>query len=273
LNAYSGSAARFAILIPARFASQRFPGKPLAPLVGVSGLAKPLIQRSWEAACAVPGAAAVFVATDDQRIADTVRGFGGEVVMTSPDCRNGTERCADALAALGDDFDIIVNLQGDAPLTPGFIVTELVAALASDDGAAMATAGLRCSPGTYAHLVGDAAAGRVGGTTVVVNARGHALYFSKRVIPYVAAGATNGHEAVRLHLGLYAYRPEALRAYVATPPSPLEALEGLEQLRFLEGDRPIRLVSFDPVGWDCIELNNPEDTPAIEAILKQRGIA
>jgi 3-deoxy-manno-octulosonate cytidylyltransferase (CMP-KDO synthetase) len=221
----------------------------------------------------VPGAAAVFVATDDQRIADTVRGFGGEVVMTSPDCRNGTERCADALAALGDDFDIIVNLQGDAPLTPGFIVTELVAALASDDGAAMATAGLRCSPGTYAHLVGDAAAGRVGGTTVVVNARGHALYFSKRVIPYVAAGATNGHEAVRLHLGLYAYRPEALRAYVATPPSPLEALEGLEQLRFLEGDRPIRLVSFDPVGWDCIELNNPEDTPAIEAILKQRGIA
>ena len=268
----TGSAARFAIVIPARFASQRFPGKPLAPLVGAHGVAKPLIQRSWDAACAVPGAAAVFVATDDARIAATVRDFGGSVVMTSPACRNGTERCADALAALGAGFDIIVNLQGDAPLTPGFVVADLVAALAGDDSAAMATAGLRCSPGTYAHLVGDAAAGRVGGTTVVVNGRGHALYFSKRVIPYVPAGLADGHDALRLHLGLYAYRPEALRAYAAMPPSPLEELEGLEQLRFLEGDRHIRLVSFDPVGWDCIELNNPEDIPAIEAILKARGI-
>jgi 3-deoxy-manno-octulosonate cytidylyltransferase (CMP-KDO synthetase) len=264
--------ARFAILIPARYASQRFPGKPLAPLTGVSGMAKSLIHRSWEAACHVPGAAAVFVATDDARIAEAVRGFGGQVVMTSPQCRNGTERCADALARLGDEFEIIVNLQGDAPLTPGAIVSDLVAALAKDERAAMATAGLRCSPGTYAHLVGDQAAGRVGGTTVVVNGRGHALYFSKRVIPYVPAGLAAAHEAVRLHLGLYAYRPDALRAYAATPPSPLEALEGLEQLRFLEGDRHIRLVSFDPVGWDCIELNNPEDVPAIEAILGERGI-
>ena len=220
----------------------------------------------------MPGVAAVFVATDDERIAAAVREFGGEVAMTSPECRNGTERCADALARLGAEFDIIVNLQGDAPLTPAFIVTDLVQALAADSDAAMATAGLRCSPGTYAHLVGDQAAGRVGGTTVVVNGRGHALYFSKRVIPYVPAGLSHGHEAVRLHLGLYAYRPEALRAYAAMPPSPLEALEGLEQLRFLEGDRHIRLVSFDPVGWDCIELNNPEDVPAIEAILNQRGI-
>lgn len=277
MGAANKPAVNFAILIPARFASHRFPGKPLAPLVGANGLAKPLIQRSWEAACTVPGAAAVFIATDDERIADTVRGFGGQVVMTSPVCRNGTERCADALANLetlgrGADFDVIVNLQGDAPLTPGFIVTDLVAALVGDDGAAMATAGLRCSPGTYAHLVSDQLAGRVGGTTVVTNGRGHALYFSKRVIPYVPAGLAAGHEAVRLHLGLYAYRPEALRTYAAMPPSPLEDLEGLEQLRFLEGDRHIRLVSFDPVGWDCIELNNPEDTPAIEAILQQRGI-
>ncbi|MDP9057196.1 MAG: 3-deoxy-manno-octulosonate cytidylyltransferase [Pseudomonadota bacterium] len=263
---------RFAILIPARYASQRFPGKPLVPLVGASGTTKPLIQRSWEAACAVAGAAAVFIATDDERIADAVRGFGGDVVMTSPACRNGTERCADALARLGADFEIIVNLQGDAPLTPGFIVADLVAALAAEDGPAMATAGLRCSPGTFAHLISDQQAGRVGGTTVVANGLGHALYFSKRVIPYVPAGQPDGHKAVLLHLGLYAYRPDALRVYAAMPPSPLEALEGLEQLRFLEDERPIRLVSFDPVGWDCIELNNPQDVPAIEAILKQRGI-
>jgi 3-deoxy-manno-octulosonate cytidylyltransferase (CMP-KDO synthetase) len=267
----------FAIVIPARHASSRYPGKPLAPLTGASGVAKPLIQRSWEAARAVPGAAGVFVATDDARIADCVAGFGGAVLMTSPACRNGTERCAEALpalaTALGREPGIIVNLQGDAPLTPDWIVTGLVHALAEDAGAAMATAGLRCSPATLAHLLGDAAAGRVGGTTVVVNRAGRALYFSKRVIPYVPAARADGHEAVRLHLGLYAYRPEALRAYAATPPSPLEEIEGLEQLRFLEGEAPVRLVSFDPVGWDCIELNNPEDVPMIEAVLRARGIA
>lgn len=267
-----GNAPRFGIVIPARYRSTRYPGKPLALLTGASGQARPLIQRAWEAASAVPGAAGVWVATDDDRIADAVRGFGGAVVMTSDKCRNGTERCAEALADLPADLDIVVNLQGDAPLTPGFIVTELVAALAADPAAAMATAGLRCSASTYAHLVGDQAAGRVGGTTVVVNRRGHALYFSKRVIPYVPAGLADGHEAVRLHLGLYAYRPGPLRAYAAAEPSPLEDLEGLEQLRFLEGEAPVRVVSFDPVGWDCIELNNPEDVPAIEAVLAARGI-
>ncbi|MDE2301020.1 MAG: 3-deoxy-manno-octulosonate cytidylyltransferase [Sphingomonadales bacterium] len=264
--------ASFAIVIPARYASQRFAGKPLAALMGASGEAKPLIRRSWEAACAVPGASAVVVATDDTRIAEVVRGFGGAVVMTSSAARNGTERCAEALAALDPGIDIIVNLQGDAPLTPAFIVTGLVAALAADADAAMATAGLRCSPETYAHLVGDQAQGRVGGTTVVANGKGHALYFSKRVIPHVPAAMPDPHAAVLLHLGVYAYRPAALAAYAAMPPSRLEALEGLEQLRFLEGGQPIRLVPFEPVGWDCIELNNPEDVPVIEAVLRRRGL-
>lgn len=263
----------FAIVIPARHASSRYPGKPLANLRGATGGARSLIRRSWDAACAVPGVGGVFVATDDARIAEAVAAFGGQVVMTSSACRNGTERCAEAVDKLGAEFDIIVNLQGDAPLTPAFIVPDLVTALAQDEAAAMATAALRCSPTTYAHLVGDAAAGRVGGTTVVVNGRGHALYFSKRVIPYVPESPDGrAHEAVRLHLGLYAYRPAALAAYAAAAPSPLEALEGLEQLRFLEGAAPIRVVSFDPVGWDCIELNNPEDIPAIEAVLKARGV-
>jgi 3-deoxy-manno-octulosonate cytidylyltransferase (CMP-KDO synthetase) len=258
----------FAILIPARYQSVRFPGKPLAPLIGATEVAKTLIQRSWEAASAIPGSAGVWVATDDGRIADVVIGFGGQVVMTSPDCRNGTERCADAIARLGPVADVVVNLQGDAPLTPGFVVTGLVEALAADDAAIMTTPALRCSPSTLAHLLADQVAGRVGGTTVVFNQRGHALYFSKRVIPY----APETSEEVHLHLGVYAYRPDALAAYMALPPSPLEELEGLEQLRFLEGSRPIRMVLFDPIGWDCIELNNPGDAPAIEAVLRQRGI-
>jgi 3-deoxy-manno-octulosonate cytidylyltransferase (CMP-KDO synthetase) len=262
----------FAIVIPARYQSQRFPGKPLAPLRGADGTVKPLVQRSWEAACAIPGATGVWVATDDARIADAVEGFGGQVVMTSPDCRNGTERCADALARLGPVADMVVNLQGDAPLTPAFVISGLVEALSADVEAIMATPALRCSASTYAHLVADQAAGRVGGTTVVANARGHALYFSKRVIPHMPPGHPAAHESVFLHLGVYAYRPEGLAAYTALPPSALEELEGLEQLRFLEAERPIRVVPFDPIGWDCIELNNPEDTPAIEAVLKSRGI-
>jgi len=274
-------APQFGIIIPARHASSRYPGKPLAMLRGAGGTPKPLIQRSWEAAKAVPGASGVWVATDDARIVDAVTAFGGQVVMTRPECRNGTERCAEAarkLAAQGHDFDIWVNLQGDAPLTPGFVAADLVKALAAepalaDGGAGMATAALECSASTYAHLVADVEAGRVGGTTVVVNGAGRALYFSKRLVPYVAPGTVDAHTRMRLHLGLYAYRRAALEAYAAAAPSPLEDLEGLEQLRFFEGVAPIRVVTFAPVGWDCIELNNPQDVPVIEAVLAQRGIA
>jgi len=169
---------------------------------------------------------------------------------------------------------VVVNWQGDAPLTPAFMIEELVAALAADPEAAMATAAVRCSPHVYAHLVADAAAGRVGGTTVVTDRRGRALYFSKRLLPHVPEAAlARAHEATLLHLGLYAYRADALAAYAALEPTPLEELEGLEQLRFIEAGLPVRVVAFDPPGWSPIELNNPEDVPVIEAILKERGIA
>lgn len=263
---------RFAILIPARYPSVRFPGKPLAPLRGATGEAKPLIRRSWECAMAVPGHAGVWVATDDARIADAVTAFGGQVLMTSPDCRNGTERCADAIGQIGDVPDIIVNLQGDAPLTPAFVVTRLVEALGADAAAAMATPAVRCSPTLYDHLVADQAAGRVGGTTAVFNRHMHALYFSKRVLPHAPPGDAEAWRETWLHLGVYAYRPQSLRDYAALPPSPLEQREGLEQLRFLETERPIRIVPFEPLDWDCIELNNPGDTAAIEAVLKARNI-
>ena len=139
---------------------------------------------------------------------------------------------------------------------------------------AMATVALRTSASTYAHLAADAAAGRVGGTTVVTTTKGRALYFSKRLLPFVPPAATpTAHEMVRLHLGVYAYRPGALKRYASATPTVLEELEGLEQLRFLEEDAPVRVVTFDPVGWDTIELNNPSDVPAIEAVLAGRGIA
>ncbi|MDE2560953.1 MAG: 3-deoxy-manno-octulosonate cytidylyltransferase [Sphingomonadales bacterium] len=262
----------FAIIIPARHASTRYPGKPLAMLRGADGVARSLIERSWRAAVEVASPGRVWVATDDARIADAVRAFGGQVVMTPETCRNGTERCAAAIEVLGEVAPVVVNLQGDAPLTPAHVVAELAAALAADAQAAMVTPALRCSASTYAHLVADQAAGRVGGTTLVFDDAHRALYFSKWVIPHLPDGDPAAHEKVHLHLGVYAYRPSALAAYAALPPSPLEQAEGLEQLRFLESGLPVRVVPFDPVGWDCIELNNPEDVPAIEAVLRARGI-
>ena len=260
-----------AIIIPARFGSTRYPGKPLAMLAGAGGVRRSLIERSWRAACAVAGPDAVWVATDDVRVARAVDAFGGQVVMTGPECGNGTERCAQAAALLGLTHEIIVNFQGDAPLTPAHVVEGLVAALARDEVAGMATAALRCCAQTYAHLARDAAQGRVGGTTVVANARGHALYFSKRIIPFVPEGMA-AHDHVLLHLGVYAWRARALAAYAAAAPSPLEALEGLEQMRCLDGTAPVRVVSFEADG-PMVELNNPGDVALIEGILAQRGMA
>lgn len=262
-----------AIIIPARYKSSRYPAKPLALLRGATGTSKPLIQRSWECAAAVADPSAIWVATDDDRIADAVRAFGGQVVMTDEACANGTERCADAIAKMGIEPDVVVNLQGDAPLTPAHVVTDLVDALFDMPGVEMTTPALRCSRSTYNHLVEDQAHGRVGGTTVVFGSDRRALYFSKRVIPHLPpAAAALDFPPVHLHLGCYAYRPDALRRYAATPSSQIEELEGLEQLRFLDGGIPVGVVPFDPIAWDAIELNNPSDVEPIEATLKARGI-
>ena len=264
-----------AIVIPARYASQRFPGKPLAPLIGADGVAKPLIRRSWEAAMACPGIARVLIATDDARIAETASAFGADVAMTPEHCANGTERCAAVLEMLGDGIDIVVNLQGDAPLTPDWFVEETLAGLVADEAAAMATPAIRCSPGQRHRLIADQQAGRVGGTTAVFAADGRALYFSKRVIPYLpeAVGLGDADAPVYLHIGVYAYRRAALARYAAAPVSAYEMLEGLEQLRFLDRSERIAVVEVDARGRDIWELNNPHDTGPIERELARLGIA
>lgn len=264
---------RIAIVIPARFASSRYPGKPLATIRGASDIARSLIERSWLAARAVPGVDSVIVATDDERIADAVRGFGGDVVMTPPDCANGTERCAAAIDALADIPDILVNLQGDALLTPADIVTALVDRMIADPALPVATPAVQCTPSLYRHLVEDQAQGRVGGTTVVFDANHDALYFSKRVLPHLPPDHPVERDLpVHLHMGVYAYRRDALARYAAAPPCQLEQLEGLEQLRFLDQRIRVGLVVCPPPDWDVIELNNPSDLAPIEAILKARGV-
>src|SRR3954470_9846938 len=221
------------ILIPARYQSTRYPGKPLVELKGASGAPKPLIQRSVEAARRVSGVSGVYVVTDDDRIADACTGLGVGVIMTSPECRNGTERCAQAVSALHEP-DLIINFQGDALLTPAGFVEALIDRMRSDSDVLVATPAMRLRSGEVRALQAEEAAGRVGGTSVVTDSQGRALYFSKRLIPHLHAGALDAElSPVRLHVGVYAYRPVALELYSATPPSELEALEGLEQLRFL----------------------------------------
>ena len=256
------------IAIPARYASTRYPGKPLVVLNGPDG-AKTLIQRSYEAARAVKGADRVVVATDDDRIKAHAEGFGAEVVMTSTTCQNGTERCAEVAAKL-PGFEMVVNLQGDAPLTPAWFVEDLIAGLRADSQADIATPVLRCDGRAVSSFLADRRAGRVGGTTAVFGAGGRALYFSKEVIPYT--GKTYGDDdptPVFHHVGVYAYRPRALRAYPAWPVGPLEVLEGLEQLRFLEQGRNVLCVEVEAKGRQFWELNNPEDVPRIEAMMAE----
>ena len=260
------------IVIPARFASTRYPGKPLVELRGASGLARTLIRRSWDAGMQVRGADRVVVATDDDRIRDAAQGFGAEVVMTSSDCQNGTERCAEAFETLGGRYDVIVNLQGDAPLTPPWFIEELIAGLLAHPTAQVATPVLKTEGAALNGFLEDRRNGRVGATTAVFGADHNALYFSKEVIPYT--GQTFGpadDTPVFHHVGVYAYRPAALTAYPHWPMGPLERLEGLEQLRFLERGAAVLCVQVEAKGRQFWELNNPADVPRIEAMLAQMG--
>ncbi len=261
------------IVIPARYASTRYPGKPLVALTGATGKKQSLIERSWRAACAVSGVDRVVMATDDDRIREAAEGFGAEVVMTSETCGNGTERCAEAHAALGGSFDIVVNLQGDAPLTPHWFVEGLVQGLKDQPNAEIATPVLRCDGATLNSLLADRKAGRVGGTTAVFGADNQALYFSKEVVPYTGKPySETDMTPVFHHVGVYAYRPDALAQYPSWPVGPLELLEGLEQLRFLENGRAVLCAEVEAKGREFWELNNPEDVPKLEAMMAKMGL-
>ncbi len=227
------------IFIPARYQSSRFPGKPLQILKGATGVSKSLIERSWDAARAASGVERVYVLTDDERIAEPARTFGADVLMTSSDCRNGTERCAEAVSLLDEVPEVIVNLQGDAPLTPPHYVEALLDAMDMDSTISMATPILRTPPDHLDKLQADRKAGRVGATTAVCDQRGNALYFSKEVLPFYD-NAPEDAVPVYHHVGCYAYRPDALLQYASKEPTPLELREGLEQLRFLEYGIPVR---------------------------------
>ncbi len=247
-------------IIPSRFGSSRFPGKPLAMLAG-----KPLVAWVVEAVKKARRLDEVIVATDDQRIADAVAAHGGKAVMTPSELPSGTDRIACAAREfLGGDFaddDILVNIQGDEPLIDPALVDALAAKLADDPRWDMATA---VSPIRSAD---DFAARSV--VKVVLDRDGGALYFSRSPIPCVRDGEPDFASGLFVrHLGIYAYRGAFLRRYVAEAPCELEKAEKLEQLRALWMGAKIAVVATDDVG---VGVDTPEDAVRVERLLLERA--
>lgn len=240
-----------AVVIPARMASTRFPGKPLAMLGG-----KPMIQWVYEKGCA-SSADAVIVATDDERIKQAVEAFGGTAVMTSPDHPSGTDRISEAIQET--DFDIIINVQGDEPLIPVSVIDELIDKMKNSPELEMGTVAV---PRPRCELDGD-----FNTVKVVFDADNIAMYFSRSTIPYLREG---GAEAKTYqHWGIYAFRRATLERFVKLPEGRLEACEKLEQLRAMENGINIYVLESN---LESIGVDTPEDLIMAEAKLKEMEI-
>ncbi|MDD3396351.1 MAG: 3-deoxy-manno-octulosonate cytidylyltransferase [Acidaminococcaceae bacterium] len=222
-------------VIPARFASTRLPGKPLALIAG-----KPMIQHVYERASMAKLPAEVIVATDSDQVAEVVQGFGGRAMMTSPDHPSGTDRLAE-VALSYSDVDVIVNVQGDEPMIPPEVIDALAQAFVDNPELDMAT--LRTPMGQEDYANPNA-------VKVVTDMRGYAMYFSRSLLPYPRK-QPEGYQVYK-HVGIYAYRRDFLLQYAALAPTPCELAEGLEQLRALENGFKIKVLtsSFQGIGID-----------------------
>ena len=251
------------IVIPARYGSQRFPGKPLVLIKG-----KAMLERTWLIAKSAL-ADEVIITTDDDRIEAAAKSFGALVVRTPSECSNGTERVYSALKQIGEKPDIVLNFQGDAVLTPPWVLSDLLAAMRSDATVSMATPATRLTMEKFDDIRKQKASGIVGGTLVVFDVNKNALYFSKTPIPFVRTQIDN--PPLHRHVGIYAYRFSTLEKYLALPPSGLEQVEGLEQLRALENGIPIKIVVVDYRGRTHWSVDSPEDLVRVEAIIDKEG--
>lgn len=234
------------MIIPARYASERLPGKPLADMGG-----RPMVAHVLARAQAARGVRRAVVATDDERIAAAVRAAGGEAVMTPADCASGSDRCARAARMLGP-VDVVVNVQGDEPLLEPAAI-EAVAAAFADPAVEMATLARPLRDGEWENP---------NVVKVVRDARGDALYFSRASIPHRRGGGVSA--LARAHVGIYGFRAAFLQRFAALPPTPLEREEKLEQLRALEHGHRIRVIDTD---YAAFGIDTPEDLARVRALL------
>ena len=239
-------APKVAVVIPARFGSTRFPGKPLFKIAG-----KPLLQHVWERCGKARGITAIIVATDDMRIAEAAFDFGAEVSMTSPKHRSGTDRCAEVAKRL-HGFTHLINVQGDEPLIDPALISRLAKTLTADKGIGMITA---------ANAFGsDEDAGNPNAVKVILDRAGNALYFSRSVIPFPRAGSP----CFLRHQGIYGYSAKFLLQFVKWKPGALEECEQLEQLRALENGARIRVLITKSAS---LGVDAPEDAALVEKLL------
>ncbi|VVA24471.1 PREDICTED: 3-deoxy-manno-octulosonate cytidylyltransferase [Prunus dulcis] len=243
-------------IIPARFASSRFPGKPLVPILG-----KPMIQRTWERAKLATTLDQLVVATDNEKIAECCLGFGADVIMTSDTCRNGTERCNEALQKFKKKFDIVVNIQGDEPLIEPEIIDGVVKALQAAPDAVFSTAVTSLKPEDASDP------NRV---KCVVDIHGYAIYFSRGLIPYNKSAKVNPRFPYLLHLGIQSYDAKFLRKYPELVPTPLQLEEDLEQLKVLENGYKMKVIKVD---HEAHGVDTPEDLEKIESFMRERNMS
>ena len=245
----------FTAIIPARYASTRFPGKPLALLGN-----KPVIQHVYEQASSV--LSDVWVATDDDRIREAVEKFGGRIVMTRADHKSGTDRIEEAAEKTGTQADVVINIQGDEPFVQPSQIKTLMQLFDNAD-TQIGTLGK--------HFENIEAVNNPNSPKIVTDKQGFALYFSRSVIPYIRGAQDNewlSHFPFLKHLGLYAYRREVLHEITQLPQSPLEIAESLEQLRWLENGYRIRVGLTDV---ETVGIDTPEDLQRAEEFLKSRS--
>lgn len=239
---------RVLCVIPARYDSTRLPGKPLADIAG-----KPMIQRVYERAATAKMPEMVVVATDDARVLAAMESFGGKALMTAKDHPTGTDRLAE-VAGVYDNYDVIINVQGDEPLIAPEIIDALAAAFTEEPELKMAT---------VMTEIEDAEKNNPNNVKVVTDKNGYALYFSRSLIPYPR---TAGVVPVYKHIGIYAYRRDFLLAYAKMQPTPLEQSESLEQLRALENGYRIKVIKTD---CKFVGVDTPEDLARVNAIYKE----
>ncbi|MBR2508468.1 MAG: 3-deoxy-manno-octulosonate cytidylyltransferase [Lentisphaeria bacterium] len=237
------------VVIPARYASSRFPGKVLAPLCG-----KPMIQHVYDRA-SLSDADEIFIATDEPKVYDAVTKFGGKCIMTSAEHQSGTDRIYEAINSLQEKPDIVINVQGDEPLIPTSVINELIQVMKDNPDLPMATVAVKLDR-AYVNDPNK--------VKVIFDKNNRAIYFSRAPIPFVREGGIAA--PAYLHWGIYAYRFDALKRFVALPPGKLENCEKLEQLRVLEDGMPIYVVVSD---LQSVGVDTPEDLEEAERKMKE----
>ncbi len=262
---------KIAVVIPARYASARFPGKPLTMIGGQSMLER--VYNLAQTAIDGMGDAEILIATEDQRIADHAQSFNAPCVLTPADCPTGSDRVLAALAGMKTRPDFVINLQGDAPFTPPAMIRAVIETWQKNPALSVVTPVVRLRWLELDNLRDNKKTTPFSGTTCVTDPSGRALWFSKVIIPGIRKeDRSSEFSPVLQHIGLYGFRTDVLERFVTLPEGRYEKLEGLEQLRLLENEIPVQTITVDvAVGMAQAGIDSPEDVHRAETLLERHG--